>query len=70
MSTWRGRLLRAPVEHPAWALRDATVTRLDDTLAAAAGLPGPPGPGGVVAHVAAGVPVRIGRPRRLGPVAA
>jgi uncharacterized protein YqjF (DUF2071 family) len=53
----------APVEHPAWPLRAATIDDLDDTLVAVAGIEvdGPP------ASVlwSPGVPVRVGRPRRV-----
>jgi uncharacterized protein YqjF (DUF2071 family) len=39
-SRWTRRLLYVPNEHPPWPLHRATVEHLDDTLVAAAGLPG------------------------------
>jgi uncharacterized protein len=52
----------APVDHEPWSLRTATLTRLDDSLVRAAGLPEPTGD----AHVRCsdGVAVRIGLPHR------
>ena len=60
-----GRLRWAPVDHPAWPLHAAEVLHLDDGLVAAAGLhiEGPP----ELALWSPGVPVRIGRPKRLRP---
>lgn len=61
-STWfGGSLVYAPVDHPRWPLRRATVLSLDDTLIEAAGLPRPAGD----AHCmfSDGVPVRVGLPR-------
>jgi uncharacterized protein YqjF (DUF2071 family) len=37
---WLGRTLWIPNHHEPWPLRTATLDRLDDTLVAAAGLPG------------------------------
>ncbi|GII76682.1 hypothetical protein Sru01_16640 [Sphaerisporangium rufum] len=53
-----GRLATAEVAHPPWPLRHARVTRLEQDLLAAAGLPAPGHP--PVAHASAGVAVRIG----------
>lgn len=61
-STWFGRrLVYAPVDHPRWPLRAASVVTLDDTLIEAAGLPAPVG----APHCmfSDGVPVRVGLPR-------
>jgi uncharacterized protein YqjF (DUF2071 family) len=59
---WGKRLMYAPVEHPQWELRSATVLKVDDSLITAAGLPAPEG----APHCmySGGVPVRIGLPRR------
>ncbi|KAB8189900.1 DUF2071 domain-containing protein [Nonomuraea phyllanthi] len=54
-----GRPARAPVEHPPWPLRRAELTRLDQCLLQAAGLPAPSGP--PLVHASPGVPVRVGR---------
>lgn len=53
----------APVDHPAWPLHAAEVLDVDDTLVAAAGVQveGPPDH----AMWSPGVPVRVGRPRRV-----
>ena len=61
-SAGRERLRYAPVDHPRWELRRASVVHLEETLFAVAGLPAPTGE----AHCmySAGVPVRIGLPRR------
>ncbi len=57
-----GRLLQIPVRHEPWPLQKATVTRLDESLTAAADLP-PPG-GAALAHYSAGVAgVAFGVPR-------
>ena len=58
-----GRLRWAPVDHPVWPLFTADVVRLDDRLVAAAELP----VSGAPDHAlwSPGVPVRIGRPRRI-----
>ncbi len=61
-STWfGGRLVYAPVDHPRWPLRSASVVSLDDTLITAAGLPAPAG----APHCmfSDGVAVRVGLPR-------
>lgn len=63
-STWFGeRLVYAPVDHPRWPLRRASVVSLDDSLIRAAGLPEPSGK----AHCmfSDGVPVKVGLPRRI-----
>lgn len=61
--TRRGRFVHAPIAHPAWPLHTGEVIHLDDHLVTAAGLPAPVGP----PHVmwSPGVPVDVGRPRRL-----
>lgn len=61
-SVWRGRLLYAPVDHPAWDLHHGELLSLDDDLVGAAGLGEPSGD--PVVHWTPGVEVRIGRPRR------
>ncbi len=53
----------APVEHPPWPLRRATLIELEENLVAAAGLTPPSGP--PLVHYSPGVTVRIGAPRRL-----
>jgi len=58
----RHRLRYAPVDHPPWPLRAATLERCDETLIRAAGFPDPTGEPHVLASD--GVPVRIGLPRR------
>lgn len=60
-STWRDRLVYAPVHHPAWELHRAELLHLDDELVAAAGLVLPDTP--PVVHFTPGTEVRIGRPR-------
>ena len=67
-SRWRaytrrfGALLETPVEHEPWPLRTAVVEELDETLAAAAGLPRPPEE--PPAHYSPGVHgVRLAPPR-------
>jgi uncharacterized protein YqjF (DUF2071 family) len=57
------RLMYAPVEHPRWPLRAATLASLDDSLITAAGLPAPTGEPRCL--FSSGVPVRIGLPRRV-----
>ncbi|MEZ5266102.1 MAG: YqjF family protein [Acidimicrobiia bacterium] len=52
-----------PVEHDPWPLHAATVTELDDTLLAAAGLPEPDNR--MIVRYSPGVDVRIGLPRRI-----
>ncbi|MGA9520980.1 MAG: DUF2071 domain-containing protein [Myxococcaceae bacterium] len=57
-----GGLLRVDVRHPAWPLREALGVRLNQTLSAAHGLPGPSD--GLIAHASPGVDVafvRIGQ---------
>lgn len=56
-----GVLARTPVDHPRWALARATVTRIDDSLVTAAGLPAPLDE--PIAHFSPGVSARIGLPR-------
>lgn len=53
----------APVDHPEWPLRRAELVDIDDHLVAAAGYPAPDGI--PLVHYAAGVPVRVGLPRRI-----
>lgn len=60
-STFLGRRLWAPVDHPAWQLHHATVEGVGESLLAAAGLPSPLGD--PVVLWSPGVEVRIGRPR-------
>jgi uncharacterized protein YqjF (DUF2071 family) len=61
-----GRLLEIPVRHEPWPLQAATVTMLDESLTAAAGLPAPPED--ALAHYSDGVadvafgPARLARP--------
>jgi len=59
-STWSGRLLYAPVDHPDWPMFRAEVVHLNDHLLAAAGLPEPEGD--PLAMWSPGVDVRVGRP--------
>lgn len=61
-ATRSGRLVTAPVEHPPWQLRAASVDSVDTGIATAAGfeLDAP-----VLAHHANDVPVRVGLPRLL-----
>jgi uncharacterized protein YqjF (DUF2071 family) len=56
-----GRLWHSAADHPPWPLRRATVTRLDSTLLAAAGLPAPTTD--PLVHHSDGVRVRVARPR-------
>jgi uncharacterized protein YqjF (DUF2071 family) len=51
---------RTLVDHARWPLARATVTRLDDSLVTAAGLPAPTGE--PIVHFSAGVRARIGLP--------
>lgn len=60
----RGRIREALVDHPAWPLHRASVVELDDTLVAAAGLPPPTDPPRVLASP--GVDVTVSRPRLVG----
>jgi uncharacterized protein YqjF (DUF2071 family) len=62
-STFRGGLLRAPVAHPRWPLREARVVTVEQDLVEAAGLPSPEGP--PLVHWSPGVEVRVGVPRRV-----
>jgi len=62
-STFAGRTLWARVEHAPWALHRGRVVSLEESILAAAGLPGPAGD--PVFLWSPGVDVRIGRPRRL-----
>jgi uncharacterized protein YqjF (DUF2071 family) len=64
ITSGRGDRLRyAPVDHPNWPLRSASVDHISDQLIAAAGLPEPVGePFGLYSP---GVPVRVGLPRRI-----
>jgi len=62
-STWAGRPIWANVDHERWPLHRARVLSVDETMFAAAGLPGPVGD--PVALYSPGVGVRIGRPRLL-----
>ena len=59
-STLGSRVLWAPVSHPRWPLREASLLDLDESLLAAAGLPAPE----CEPHVrfSPGVRVRAGRP--------
>lgn len=60
-----GRLLEIPVRHEPWPLQAATVTLINESLTAAAGLPAPAG--AALAHYPAGVAgsrsARRGRPK-------
>lgn len=58
-------LLRTPVEHDAWQLREASVAGLTQDLTGAAGLPAPEGD--PLVHYSPGVDVRIGPPRLVRP---
>ena len=59
----RGGFRYAPVDHPRWDLHRATVVHLEESLLAAAGLPGPAGEPHCM--YSPGVPVRVGRPGRV-----
>lgn len=61
-STFRGRLLYAPVDHSPWPLQAATLLHLEDELVEAAGLAIPHT--APLVHWTSGVEVRIGLPRR------
>jgi hypothetical protein len=61
-TTIAGTPKRMQAHHPPWKLRRATVTRLDDTLVTAAGLPKPAQE--PIVHFADGTDVLIGLPRR------
>lgn len=58
----RGRTRFVPNEHPAWALRSATLMGLDDELVAAAGLPGIAGREPDSVRFSHGVTTTFGRP--------
>lgn len=64
-STFRDRVVYAPVSHGVWPLQHGEVLHLDDELIAAAGLPAPVGP--PVVHWTTGTEVRIGRPQLVRP---
>jgi uncharacterized protein YqjF (DUF2071 family) len=60
-----GWLLEVPVRHEPWPLRSVTVSRLDQSLTAAAGLPAPPEP--ALTHYSDGVTdVAFGAARPVG----
>ena len=59
----RRGLRYAPVDHEPWPLRAATVSRWDDRLVVAAGLPAPVGE--PLVRFSPGVSVRVGLPRRV-----
>lgn len=64
MSTqWRGQLFHGTVDHPRWPLHHATLVSVEDSLVARAGLP--PSQDAPVVHSSPGVPVKIGRLRRV-----
>jgi uncharacterized protein YqjF (DUF2071 family) len=65
-TTHAGKLLHADVEHPPWPLARARVTRLEQSLTHAAGLPEPSGD--PLVHFSPGVDTRIGPLRRNAPV--
>lgn len=60
-STWRNRLLYAPVDHGRWPLQRAEVLELDDELITAAGLSAPTSD--PIVHWTTGTEVKIGLPR-------
>jgi uncharacterized protein len=59
-SRFLGKNLWAEVDHPSWELHQATLTRCDENVLAAAGLPNPTGD--PVVRWSPGVQVRIARP--------
>ena len=59
----RDSLWYAAVDHPTWSLRGVRASSIDDSLITAAGLPASGEP--VRCTFSSGVPVRIGRPRRV-----
>jgi uncharacterized protein YqjF (DUF2071 family) len=63
-TSWLGRTLYLPTEHPPWPLHRAVLDELDDGLVAAAGLPQPLGEPVSVLY-SPGVPVRFGPPLRV-----
>lgn len=60
-STWRNRLVYAPVDHGRWPLQRAELLELDDQLVTAGSFSPPVGD--PVVHWTPGTKVRIGRPR-------
>ncbi len=60
-STFRGRVVYAPVSHGTWPLRRGELLHVDDGLAIAAGYSPPPAD--PVVHWTEGTEVRIGRPQ-------
>jgi uncharacterized protein YqjF (DUF2071 family) len=58
-----GTTLETVIEHPPWPLHRASVTRLDETLVRAAGIPQPP-PGPLV-HFAPRVDVLVSAPKAM-----
>ena len=58
-----GRFIRTRACHPQWPLHHARVTRLDDELVVAGGLPAPVG--APLVHFSPGVDVQIGAPEVL-----
>jgi uncharacterized protein YqjF (DUF2071 family) len=64
-SARRTGISTARAEHAPWPLHRAVVTRLDDELITAAGLPAPTG--APVVHWSPGVDVRVSLPERLWP---
>ena len=62
-STFRSRVLYAPVSHDPWPLQRARLLHVDDELVAAAGFAIPVDQ--PVVHYSPGTEVRIGRPRRV-----
>ncbi|WP_405583672.1 YqjF family protein [Streptomyces sp. NBC_01190] len=60
-----GRSVYVPNAHPRWPLHRAELLSLDEDVIVAAGLPATSGPPPSVLY-SPGVPVRFGRPRRLG----
>jgi uncharacterized protein YqjF (DUF2071 family) len=65
VAEWAGRLRHHPVDHPPWALREATLVELDDTALTASGLTAPNGH--PLVRVAQPLDARFGRPARVGP---
>ncbi len=63
VAQWRGRLRHHPVDHPAWALREATIVELDDRAVAASGLATPTGQ--PLVRVAEPLDARFGVPARV-----
>jgi uncharacterized protein YqjF (DUF2071 family) len=63
-----GQLRKARVAHRPYPLEPAVLEDLDETLSAAAGVPGPSSMR--LVHYSPGVSVRIGPPRRVGPARA